>query len=145
MKSFIIKWPALGLQVSCEPAGVNTEVFELFCENLPQTVLQGHEVVGGWMLRDRAVRFCSKPYAVEQAAAVPLCGEPDGTLFLVSPQGTSGELVIKYGDCADNRPYIPFAKVAEADMAALRKAGRAAWKSAARTKDVIVSVIEGGE
>ena len=67
----------------------------------------------------------------------------EGTVFLTAAQAGSGELIIKYDECVDDRKYIPFAKVAEEDMAALKKAGKAAWKSASRTKDVIISVIEG--
>ena len=145
MKSFTISWPSLGLKVSCAPIAENQQVFDLFCANLPVKVLQGHEVVGGYMLRDRVVHLTKKPYDVTDAVEVPMNQAKEGTVFLFSPQGSSGELVIKYDECVDDRGYIPFAQVAEADMAALKKAGKAAWKSASRTKDVIISVIEGVE
>lgn len=145
MKSFTISWPSLDLKVSCEPIAENKEVFDLFCANLPVQVLQGHEVVGGYMLRDRVVHLTKKPYDIENASEAVMSSAPEGTVFLLGPQGSSSELVVKYGECVDDRGYIPFAKVAEADMAALKKAGKAAWKSASRTKDVIISVIEGVE
>lgn len=143
MKTFNISWPTLGLKVTCGPVQVNQDVFDLFCENLPVKVLQGHEVVGGYMLRDRAVRFAKKPYDIPNAVEEAMNTAAEGTVFLSSAQAGSGELVIKYGECVDDRSYIPFAQVAKEDMAALRKAGKAAWKSASRTKDVIISVIEG--
>lgn len=145
MKTFTICWPSLGLKVACSPLKENQAVFDLFCANLPVKVLQGHEVVGGFMLRDRTVRFAKKPYEIEGAAETAMNGAPEGTVFLLGPQGSSGELIIKYGECVDDRNYIPFAQVAEEDMDALQKAGKAAWKSASRTKDVIISVIEGVE
>ena len=67
----------------------------------------------------------------------------EGSVFLTAAQCGSGELVVKYGECVDNRGYIPFAKVSAEDMAALKKAGKAAWKSASRTKDIIISEIKG--
>ncbi len=143
MKTFTISWPSLGLKVSCAPIEENQAIFDLVCENLPITVLQGHEVVGGYMLRDRNVRFTKKPYEIEDAAEVVMKDAPEGQVFLLSPQCGSGELIIKYDECVDDRKYIPFAQVAAEDMAALKKAGKAAWKSASRTKDVIISVIEG--
>lgn len=145
MKTFTISWPSLGLKVSCGPIKENQEVFDLFCANLPVQALQGHEVVGGYMLRDRMVRFAKKPYDIQGAAEIPMNTAAEGTVFLFSPQGQSGELVIKYDECVDDRGYIPFAQVAAQDMAELKKAGRAAWKSASRTKDIIISVIEGVE
>ena len=145
MNTFTISWPSLGLKVSCAPVEENKDVFDLFCANLPVQVLQGHEVVGGYMLRDRMVRFAKKPYDIQGAAEAPMNTAAEGTVFLFSPQGQSGELVIKYDECVDDRNYIPFAQVAAQDMDALKKAGRAAWKSASRTKDIIISVIEGVE
>lgn len=145
MKSFTISWPSLDLKVSCEPIAENKEVFDLFCANLPVKVLQGHEVVGGYMMRDRVVHLNKKPYDIKGASEAVMCSAPEGTVFLLGPQGSSGELIIKYGECVDDRKYIPFAQVAAADMPSLKKAGKAAWKSASRTKDVIISVIEGVE
>lgn len=143
MKTFTISWPSLGLKVACGPVQVNRDVFDLFCENLPIKVLQGHEVVGGFMLRDRMVPFGKKPYDIQNAAEEAMNTAAEGTVFLTAAQAGSGELVIKYDACVDDRTYIPFAQVAGEDMAALKKAGKAAWKSASRTKDVIISVIEG--
>lgn len=145
MKSFTISWPSLGLKVSCNPIQENKDVFDLFCANLPIKALQGHEVVGGYMLRNRTIRFTKKPYDIENASEMVMNAAPEGTVFLFSAQAGSGELVIKYDECVDDRGYIPFAQVAAEDMVALKKAGKAAWKSASRTKDVIISVIEGVE
>lgn len=143
MKKFTISWPSLGLQVSCNQIAENQDVFDLVCENLPITSLQGHEVVGGFMLRNRTIRFSKKLYEIEQAETRVMKDAPEGMLFLESPQGSSGELIIKYDVCVDDRKYIPFAQVTEDDLPALKKAGKAAWKSASRTKDVIISVMEG--
>ena len=143
MKSFVISWPSLGLKVNCEPISENKNVYDLFCENLPMKVLQGHEVVGGYMLRDRTVRFDKKPYDIKDAKEIAMNTAEEGTVFLTAAQCGSGELVVKYGECVDNRGYIPFAKVSAEDMAALKKAGKAAWKSASRTKDIIISEIKG--
>lgn len=143
MNTFTISWPSLGLKVVCSPVQANRDVFDLFCENLPIKALQGHEVVGGFMLRNRIVRFTKKPYDIKNASEEAMNAAAEGTVFLTAAQAGSGELVIKYDECVDDRKYIPFAQVAEEDMAALKKAGKAAWKSASRTKDVIISVIEG--
>lgn len=145
MKTFTISWPSLGLKVSCNPIQENQAVFDLFCANLPMQALQGHEVVGGYMLRNRVIHLKKKPYDIADAVEAAMNSAAEGTVFLSSPQGISGELIVKYDECVDDRGYIPFAQVAAQDLAALKKAGKAAWKSASRTKDVIISVIEGVE
>ena len=143
MKKFFVTWPSLNIKVACEPIDINENVFDLFVSNLPIKAIQGHDVIGGFALRDRNVRFTKNPYDLSGEKLCKMCEADEGTVFLASPQGTSGEMLIKYGECVDDSLYIPFAKVSADDLAALKKAGKAAWVSAARTKDIIVTEIVG--
>lgn len=147
MNSFIISWPELDLKVKCEPIKDNKAAFDLVCQNLPINVVQGHELVGGWMLRDRSVHFGVKPFDIDKSELKNevMKDAPEGRVFLLSPQGSTAELIIKYGETVDDRVYVPFAQVAAGDMEALKMAGKAAWKSATRTKEIILSKIEGDE
>jgi hypothetical protein len=61
------------------------------------------------------------------------------------PQGSNTELLVKYGECVDDREYVPIAKVAEKDLQKLEKAGKAQWKSATRTKETIIVEFTCGE
>jgi len=147
MKSFTMSWESLGLKVTCDAIAENRAAFDIFCANLPIEALQGHEVTGGWMLRDRSVHFRKKPFDIpaSQLKSIPMDKAPEGCVCLLFAQGGSAELVTKYDECVDQREYIPIAQVRAGDMEALKEAGKAAWKSASRTKEIIVSKMEGVE
>ena len=140
MSSFKMIWPGLGLEVVCESISENKEAFDLFAVNMPIKALQGHEMVGGWMLRDRAVLLEKKPFDIskEKLSIEKMNKAPVGRISFLFPQGKSTEILVKYDDCVDDRDYIPFAKVAAADIEKLQKAGKAQWKSATRTKEIII-------
>lgn len=63
---------------------------------------------------------------------------PIGRVSLLFPQGGSTEVLVKYGECVDTRPYIPIANVREEDIDTLKKVGKLQWKSATRTKEAYV-------
>ena len=140
MCTFTMKWSSLNFEVTCECITENKEAFDLFMENLPVKALQGHEMVGGWILRDRAVLLGKKPFDLpkEKLITEKMNKAPVGRISLLFPQGKSTELLVKYDECVDNREYVPIAQVASADITKLQKAGKAQWKSATRTKEVII-------
>lgn len=140
MKKFKMRWPSLGLEVICEGIGQNKAVLDTFIANMPVKALQGHEMVGGKILRDRAVRMGKRPFneEVRAAATEKLKDAPVGRVVLLSPYGNGTELLVKYEDCVDDRDYIPVAQVHESDLPALEKAGKAAWRSATREQQIII-------
>ncbi len=144
MASFTMKWPELGIEILCESIDKNQDVFETFAANLPTKALQGHEMLGGWILRDRSVIFSKKKFAFkrEELSYEQMKDAPVGRVSLLNPLGKSAELLVKYGDCVDDRNYVPFAQVAAADIEKLQKAAKDIWKSAVRTKEVIIVEFE---
>lgn len=147
MKKIVIRWPELNMAVECEPIADNRKVYDVFCENLPIRTVQGHEMVGGWVLRDRAVHYGKKPFdftksELKEAALKDL---PVGTISLLFPQGTTSELVINYDENVDDRKYVPFAKVIDADIDTLKNVGKKTWQSYIRTHEVITCEFKGGE
>lgn len=139
MDRFIMRWPQLNLEVRCESIGVNQNAFDLFLDNLPMKVLQGHEMSGGWILRDHSILFNRKIFEIraKELTAEAMDKAPVGRISLLQPQGRGGELLVKYDDSVDDREYIPIARVLEEDLDILKKAGKEQWKASSRTKDVI--------
>lgn len=139
MSCFIMSWPSLNLQVRCESLDVNQEAFDLFVENLPIKSLQGHEMVGGWLLRDRSVLFNKKLFTIPANALVKekMDAAPVGRISLLQPQGRGAELLVKYDESVENREYVPIAQVVEEDLEILKKAGKEQWKATSRTRDII--------
>lgn len=140
MKKFKMRWPSFELEVICEGIGQNEAVLDTFAANMPVKALQGHEMVGGRILRDRAVRMGKQPFGEEAAAVTTeqLKDAPIGRVVLLSPYGSGTELLVKYEDCVDDRNYIPVAQVREGDLPTLVKAGKAAWRSATREQRIII-------
>lgn len=140
MLRFTMRWPSLGLSVACESCGENEEALRIFMDNMPIKTVQGHEMVGGWMLRDRSVvmnrRFFDIPASKLSEEAMK--DAPVGRISMLFPQGNMTELLVKYDDCDDFRSYVPVARVVEEDLETLKKAGGIQWRSATRTKEVIV-------
>ena len=136
MSKFVMRWPELGLEVKCESIGVNEAACEVLVANLPIKAVQGHEMVGGWCLHDRSVIFGKKAFGLRASELVQETMDE-------APSGS--ELLVKYGETVDNRKYVPVAQVVEEDLEVLKKAGRAQWKSATRTKEVITVEFVAGE
>lgn len=147
MGKIVIKWPELGLSVKCDSIDENKDAYDVLAANLPIRTVQGHEMVGGWVLRDRSVHFSKKSFdlAKQDMKEATMKELPEGTIALLSPQGTTSELLIKYSDSADDRKYVPIAKVEDADLEILKKAGKKVWQSYIRTHEVITCEIERGE
>lgn len=140
MGSFTMKWDSLNLEVECESISENKKAFDIFLENLPVKALQGHEMVGGWMLRDRAILLDKRSFDIKRTDLVTekMIDAPIGRISFLFPQGRSAEILVKYDDCVDDRDYVPFARVKDADIEKLKQVGKAQWKSATRTKEVIL-------
>lgn len=140
MLRFKMRWPQFGLSVRCASCGKNEEALALFLANMPIKAMQGHEMVGGWMLRDRSVRLEKQFFDIpaDQMATETMAEAPVGRVSLLFPQGNTTELLVKYGECRDSRSYVPIAEVFAPDMEILREVGRLQWKSATRTKEIVV-------
>lgn len=140
MKNFKMRWPELGLEVACSGIGENEAALDAFVKNMPVKALQGHEMVGGWVLRDRAVHLRKQPFtlAPDSLGQENMQDAPVGRVSLLFPQGGSTEVLIKYDACVDTRPYVPIAKVRDEDLDTLKKVGKLQWKSATRTKEAYV-------
>lgn len=140
MKKIKMRWPTLELEVICESIDQNEAILNTFIANMPVKALQGHEMVGGKILRDRAVRLGKQPFGEEVSTAKTekLKDAPIGCIALLSPCGSSTELLVKYEDCVDDRDYIPIAQVRERDLPALMKVGKAVWRSATREQQIII-------
>ena len=138
MATFIMRWPALDLSVHCESLDKNPQAFAQFQANLPIKAVQGHEMVGGWILRSHAIRFAKQPFARIEMEQETMQNAPEGRVSLLFPQGGSAELLVKYGESVDDRLYVPIAQVVAEDLPKLKQAGKAQWKSTTRTKEIIV-------
>ena len=145
MSKITMRWPDLDLEVACESIEENKTAFELFAANLPVKAVQGHEMVGGWLLRSRSVRLLKKPFDIvgSELKKEKMNIAPVGRISLLFPQGSSTEVMVKYAECVDDREYVPIAQVAKEDVEKLVKAGKAQWKSASRTKEVIIVEFSG--
>ena len=140
MKKFKMRWPSLELEVICTEIEQNGAALDTLVANMPVKALQGHEMVGGKILRDRAVHMSKKPFDVSPAEwkTERLKDAPIGRVVLLSPYGRGTELLVKYDECVDDRDYIPVAQVRECDLPVLEKAGKAAWRSATREQQTII-------
>lgn len=138
MKKFKMRWPALKMEVMCDGISENQEALDILVDNMPVKAVQGHEMVGGWMLRARAVHLQKVPFELEAAQMKneKMKDAPIGRVSLLFPQGGTTELLVKYDACVDDRDYIPVAQVAEKDLEVLKKVGRLQWQSATRTKEI---------
>jgi hypothetical protein len=140
MKNFKMCWPELGLEVICNGIRENGAALDAFVANMPVKALQGHEMVGGWLLRDRSVHLRKQPFslALDSLHQEIMKDAPIGRIALLFPQGGSTEVLIKYDECSDTRPYVPIAKVRDEDLETLKKVGKLQWKSATRTKEAYI-------
>jgi hypothetical protein len=140
MPSFKMSWPDLGLGVTCDEVSENRAAFGLFVANLPIKAVQGHEMTGGWILRDHSIIFRKKPFGLDEKTLSKQTMDkiPVGGLCFLFPEMSCAELLVKYDESVDDREYIPFARVREGDLGALKEAGKLQWKSATRTKEIIV-------
>ncbi|MEA5059263.1 MAG: hypothetical protein VB049_04380 [Candidatus Pelethousia sp.] len=140
MLQFKMRWPQFGLSVRCTSCGKNDEALRIFLANMPVKTVQGHEMVGGWMLRDRSVYLKKQIIDIpaERLGQETMAEAPVGRISLLFPQGNCTELLVKYDACADTRSYVPIATVEPDDMEVLQQAGRLQWKSATRTKEIVI-------
>lgn len=140
MKRFIMRWPSLDMEVRCECLPENEQAFDLFVANMPIKALQGHEMVGGWLLHDHAIQFKAAPFTLtkKEMKTEHMDKAPVGRVSLLQPQERCGELLVKYDDSVDNREYVPVAQVIPEDIETLKKAGKQQWVATSRTKDVII-------
>ena len=125
MKSFKLRWPVLNCEVLCDGIPENQAVLDVLLENMPAKALQGHEMVGGRILRCRALQRLNKA--------------PAGRISLLGSLGSATELLVKYDDCVDDRDYIPVAQVRPECLPALRRAAKLQWQSATREQRIIVA------
>ena len=139
MGCFVMRWPSLGLQVRCKSLDVNADAFDLLVENMPIKSLQGHEMVGGWLLRDRSVLFNKTLFTIPSCKLhkETMDTAPVGRVSLLQPQGRGAELLVKYDESVENREYVPVAQVVETDLETLKKVGKEQWKATSRTRDII--------
>lgn len=140
MRKFKMRWPGLNYEVMCEGIEVNEAALDILVNNMPIKTLQGHEMVGGRILRDRAVRLKKQPFDLdpESLETEKLKDAPVGRISLLSPLGSGTELLVKYDDCVDDRDYIPVAKVRDEDLEILKKAAKLEWQSATREQKTII-------
>ena len=138
MKKFKMRWPALKLEVVCEEIQVNQNAWDVFAGNMPMKAIQGHEMVGGWMLRSRAVHMKRIPFQIPGADLIyeKMQDAPIGRISLLFPQGSSTEVLVKYDQCVDDRDYVPVAQVEEQYLDVLKKVGKLQWQSSTRTKEI---------
>ena len=138
MVQFIMRWPELNRSVRCEGIHENEKALEVFLENLPIRTVQGHEMVGGWMIRNRSVLMEKKFFDVpaSELKQESMKDAPIGRISLLFPQGIMTEMLIKYDECKDVRQYVPVAKVVDEDLQTLNEVGKLQWKSATRTKEI---------
>lgn len=138
MLKFKMQWPALGISVRCEGCGKNEAALKILMENMPISAIQGHEMVGGWMLRDRSVLMNKRVFDIPAAELdqETMKNAPVGRISLLFPQGIMTEVLVKYDECKDFRSYVPVAKVVDEDIETLKKVGSFQWKSATRTKEI---------
>ena len=139
MLRFKMVWPQLNLSVRCQSCGKNENALKILMENMPIQTIQGHEMVGGWMLRNRALymvkRFFDSP--AQELESESMKDAPVGRISLLFPQGNSTEMLVKYDVCEDFRSYTPVADVVEEDLEILKQVGQLQWKSATRTKEIL--------
>lgn len=138
MLKFKMQWPALDLSVRCEGCGENEAALKILMDNMPISTVQGHEMVGGWMLRDRSVLMNKRVFDIPAAELNQevMKDAPVGRISLLFPQGIMTEVLVKYDECKDSRKYVPVAKVIDEDIEILKKVGRLQWKSTTRTKEI---------
>ncbi len=140
MLRFKMNWPQLGLAVRCESCGKNEAALKLLMENMPLQTVQGHEMVGGWMIRNRSIYMGKRFFDIppQDMETESMKDAPVGRISLLFPQGNSTEMLIKYDECEDFRSYVPVANVVAEDLDTLKQVGKLQWKSATRTKEVVI-------
>ncbi len=141
MKSFKMRWPVLNCEVLCDSIPENQAVLDALLENMPGKALQGHEMVGGRILRCRALQLKKRPLDFEDGELTmeSLEQAPVGRVSLLGSLGSAVELLVKYDDCVDDRDYIPVAQVRPECLSELRKAAKLQWRSATREQKTIVA------
>lgn len=140
MLHFTMRWPALDLSVTCESCGENEDALRILMDNMPIKAIQGHEMVGGWMLRNRSVLMNKRFFDIPAGnlSQETMEDAPVGRISLLFPQGNMTEMLVKYDTCDDFRSYVPVAKVSDQDLETLKKVGKLQWQSATRSKEVII-------
>lgn len=141
MKSFKLRWPVLNCEVLCDGIPENQAVLDVLLENMPVKALQGHEMVGGRILRCRALQLKRRPLDIwdGELTLEHLNQAPVGRISLLGSLGSATELLVKYDDCVDDRDYIPVAQVRPECLPALRRAAKLQWQSATREQRIIVA------
>ena len=141
MKSLKMRWPGLNCEVLCDGIAENQAILDVLMENLPVKALQGHEMIGGRILRCRAVQLKKVPFDFEEGdlKMESLQQAPVGRISLLGSLGSTTELLVKYDDCVDDRDYIPIAQVRAECIPQLRKAAKLQWQSATREQKTIVT------
>lgn len=141
MRSLKMRWPGLNCEVLCDGIEENQAVLSALMENMPVKALQGHEMIGGWILRCRAVQLKKTPFDFkeEELKMESLQQAPVGRISLLGSLGSTTELLVKYDDCVDDRKYIPIAQVRAECIPYLRKVAKLQWRSATREQKTIVT------
>jgi hypothetical protein len=128
-----ITWPDLGITVTADLDGRNTELADALWESLPYRSLQGHALVAGQHL----YHVAPIPSLIHLRASTKIADRrdaPDGTVFCSALQ----HLGIKYGTLTEPMPASPVGRVRPEDIAALRQAGQAVWSAVYATKQTIL-------
>ncbi|WP_338491403.1 hypothetical protein [Streptomyces sp. SJL17-4] len=128
-----ISWPDLGITVTAELDGRNTELADALWEALPYQSLQGHALVAGEHLY-HAAPIPSLLHLTAETRIPDRRDAPDGTVFLSALQ----HLGIKYGTLTEPMPASPVGRIRQEDVPGLLEAGKAVWDSVYSTKKPIL-------
>ncbi|MCD2462685.1 hypothetical protein MBT42_03835 [Streptomyces sp. MBT42] len=135
-----IAWPDLGITVTAELDGRNTELADALWESLPYQSLQGHALVAGEHLY-HAAPIPSLLHLGPDTRIADRREAPNGTVFCSGLQ----HLGIKYGTLTEPMPANPVGRIREEDIPALLEAGKAIWDSVYSTKKpILVEVCRAG-
>ncbi|WP_419992655.1 hypothetical protein [Streptomyces boninensis] len=135
-----IAWPDLGITVTAELDGRNSELADALWESLPYRSLQGHALVAGEHLYHH-VPIPKLLYTHPSEKIPDRRDAPDGTVFCSALQ----HLGIKYGTLTEPMPAAPVGRIREEDIPALNEAGQAIWDAVYSTKkEILVEVRAAG-
>ncbi|MFC5475655.1 hypothetical protein [Paraherbaspirillum soli] len=132
MRKIDITWVSLDITVTAVlERDKNPQLADLLWDKLPYNSLQNHALVSGHHLYHLApfpeLLYTAAAFKEDRTKSV------DGTLFLSQLQ----HLAIKYGPLSEYIPAAPVGHVIPEHLPLLREAGRACWKAAHETKQVI--------
>ncbi|QEU90963.1 hypothetical protein [Streptomyces kanamyceticus] len=131
-----IAWPDLGITVTAELDGRNTELADALWDSLPYQSLQGHALVAGEHLY-HAAPIPSLLHLTPDMRIPDRRDAPNGTVFCSGLQ----HLGIKYGTLTEPMPAAPVGRIRQEDMPGLLEAGQAIWDSVYSTKKPILAEV----